>query len=409
MREVGFSRLDHCVCCNSKNLEEILDLGSQPLANSYSKFPVSQEQFPLGVNICLDCWHLQLFGSVNPDLLFRNYVYVSGTTKTLGKYFDDFITKVENTYSKESKLNILEIASNDGTLIEALKAKGHSVIGIDPAINLLQHSISKNVITIPCYWDKEIAKHLKSFDLIVAMNVFAHTTGPKEFLINCQDVMNSESTLIIQTSQAEMVELNQFDTIYHEHISFFNVNSFMKIIEDTNLKLVNIERAPIHGTSWVWHLKLKSSQETINPNVQKFVNQERDNLKLHDISTYIEFRRKSIDVAQKVKELSEKYSKDGFALVGFGAAAKGNTFLNYIQLKLDYIVEDNELKWGHYSPGMNIPIKSPEILMNDSRDIAVIVPAWNFLEEITKSISNMRRLGKTVVISYFPEIKIIEI
>lgn len=409
MTEEGFSRLDHCVCCDSVELEEVLDLGSQPLANSYSKFIVSQEKFPLGVNVCLNCWHLQLFGSVNPDLLFRNYVYVSGTTKTLGKYFGDFINKIENVNSKEKKLNILEIASNDGTLIEAFKARGHRVLGIDPALNLLQYSIPKNVITIPNYWNKEIAEHLKCFDLIVAMNVFAHTIGPKEFLINCQEVMNSDSTLIIQTSQAEMVELNQFDTIYHEHISFFNISSFLKIIENTNLKLVDIERVPIHGTSWVWHLKLKSSQEAISTNVQKFINQERDRLKLHDLSTYIEFREKSKDVAQRVKELSDRYSKEGFALVGFGAAAKGNTFLNYIQLKLDYIVEDNELKWGHYSPGMNIPIKSPEVLMNDSRNVVVIVPAWNFLEEITKSISNMGRISKTIIVSYFPEVKIIEL
>lgn len=408
--ESGFTLIQNCVCCSSRNLVEVLDLGLQPLANSYLKFPSSQEEFPLGVNVCLECWHLQLFCAVNPDILFRDYVYISGTTKSLRKYFQDFVSGVENNYlSVGKKFKVLEIASNDGSLLEIFKDNGHNVLGIDPALNLIQYSIAKGVVTLPGYFDGAISSLLNKFDIIIGMNVLAHVLNPKQFLINCQEIMGVDSTLIIQTSQGEMVELNQFDTIYHEHISFFNLNSFMELIKETNLTLTRVEKVPIHGSSWVWHLNLKSSNIKQDNSVEYFFEQQKRNLHLYEAKTYSQFKHNSLNLVNNVLQKISHFSEAGYTIVGYGAAAKGNTFLNFAKIQLDYIVEDNYLKWGLYSPGMNIPIKSPEFLMNDTRDILVLVPAWNFIDEITNSISRMNRKNKTTLLCYFPEIKIIEL
>lgn len=341
-----------CFACNNKELKIILDLGNQPLANNYHRGEV-QSEYPLRLNLCNKCYHLQLSHTVNPNLMFKHYLYVSGTTQTLKDYFN-FFSKKTLEFVPNAK-NILDIACNDGTQLDSYKSLGLETFGIDPAENLLKSSLDKGHNVICDYFNVESVKKFndKKFDIITAQNVFAHTKYTDSFLNACKTIMHDDSVLFIQTSQANMVINNEFDTIYHEHLSFFNTNSMKVLIERCGLFLTDVFKTDIHGTSFVF--VITKTNKNINGNVEKMIQFERDHY-LYNILTYPNYALKSYTLTFKLKEKLESLKKEGYMLIGYGAAAKGNTLLNFGKIKLDVIIDDNPLKQGLYTPGMDIEI-----------------------------------------------------
>jgi 2-polyprenyl-3-methyl-5-hydroxy-6-metoxy-1,4-benzoquinol methylase len=197
------THLTECLCCGSTNLKVTLDLNEQPMANSFKDSPTEEElTFPLKLNLCTDCTHLQLSHAVNPDLLFKHYLYVSGTSQTLKDYFDWFAGYTRSFFATDPK-NVLDIACNDGTQLDSFKAKGFTTYGIDPAENLYKLS-STNHEVICDYFTEQYVDQLKDkhLDVINAQNVFAHNSYPLEFLKMCKEIMHDDSVLFIQTSQA---------------------------------------------------------------------------------------------------------------------------------------------------------------------------------------------------------------
>lgn len=253
-----YTKLDKCLCCDSSELVTHLDLKTQPLANSYRKKNEILDEFELKTNLCTECYHLQLSIAVNPDLLFKNYLYVSGTSHTLRNYFNWFSDYVFELVDFKSNLKVLDIACNDGTQLDYLKEKGFETYGIDPAENLFPIS-SKNH-TIYCgYLDPFISdKWENKFDVIIAQNVFAHNANPFDFLIKIKKMLATNGIVLIQTSQSEMILKNEFDTIYHEHISFFNSNSMLSLSKRANINLIDIIKTPVHGSSYVFVFKSNS-------------------------------------------------------------------------------------------------------------------------------------------------------
>ena len=252
-----------CVCCGKSDLSLVLDLNKQPWANSYHTKDEILDEFPLGLNLCNKCFHLQLTHIVNPDLLFKDYLYVSGTSQTLKDNFEWFANfTIENSDIEVKK--VLDIACNDGSQLDCFKSKGIETFGIDPAENLFETS-SKNHQIICDYFsadkfvdtDFSYQHDYNLFDVIIAQNVFAHNENAKDFLDNCEKLMHDDSKLYIQTSQSDMVRNNQFDTIYHEHISFFNINSFNELVKRTNLHLIDVIKTPVHGVSYLFVLSKK--------------------------------------------------------------------------------------------------------------------------------------------------------
>lgn len=335
-------------------------------------------------------------------MMFRNYLYVSGTAQTLKKYFQDFVALVEFRHPNKT-LRVLEIASNDGTLLEVFKSRGHQVLGVDPAKNLLPLSIKNGVETIPEFWNREIADTLiDKFDIVIGMNVFAHISDPRSFMENCLQVLKDDGEIYIQTSQSEIFRRFEFDTIYHEHHSFFTVRSFKTLIARTGGTFFRCEKVPVHGSSYLFTVKKHSM--TIDPSVPSWEAQEND-WGFYNQSTYETFSNKVKESAQCVREVILECQNKGMTVIGYGAAAKGNTFLNYAKIDLKYIVDDNPLKIGLLTPGMNIPIQSIEQIRKEQNPIATLVLAWNFFEEICKRILDIRNNASDIAITYFPEVK----
>lgn len=402
--------LTKCLCCSGNKLEEILDLNKQPLANSYCEKNEVLDEYPLELNLCLECYHCQLSYSVDPDLMFKNYLYVSGTSQTLRNYFDWFANMCY-TKNPDSR-TVLDIACNDGSQLNSFKKLQYKTFGIDPAKNLYNMN-TKNGHNVLCnYFNDGSCKKLKNqfgikdFDIIVAQNVFAHNNNPFDFLTSCKKIMNDKTTLYIQTSQANMIEENQFDTIYHEHISFFNSQSMKTLVERSGLYLNDVFITPIHGNSYVFSIGKTSN---LSKNVENRIVLE-SNLGLYDYQTYVCYALKCQKLRIELKETIDKYKNLGYKVIGYGAAAKGVVLLNYSKIDLDFVVDDNPLKHNLYMPGTNIQILDPKSLINIKHEKIIVLPlAWNFFDEIKKRtldiIGNHTETDITFI-KYFPNIEI---
>lgn len=392
--------LTECLCCSNSGLSKVLDLGRQPLANNYLTTPIDHEStYPLAINFCSTCCHVQLTHAVDPDLLFKNYLYVSGTTQTLKDYFAEFVNIV-NQYSHGRR--VLDIACNDGSQLDAFKKQGYETYGIDPAENLYPLS-SKNHNVVCSYFDSQSISQFndKKFDIIVAQNVFAHNSYPKQFLELGSQILNDSGKIFIQTSQADMIINNQFDTIYHEHISFFSVRSMLALARRAGLYLQDVIRTPVHGTSFVFVLSKHGPE--LSP-------QQLEQEQVLTDSVMNQYAENCHRIARETKSTIDHLIEQGYTIIGYGAAAKGNTFINYAGIdNLSYIIDDNPLKVGLFVPGVRIPICSLDKLVAESGRVCVVPLAWNFFDEIKTRVSNAcaGSMKELVYLKYFPKVELI--
>jgi len=261
--------LDNCVACGSNDLKSFFDLGLQPLANSYKKSKNQHEQFfPLGVNCCTHCFHVQLTHAVNPDLLFKDYSYVSGINKPMLEFFEWFADMSVNKFDNKPK-TVLDIGCNDASQLDYFKKLGLETYGIDPAENLYADTSKRH--NIICDYFKTGLLN-QEFDLVTIQNAFAHNYNQLEMLLAAKSVVKDNGLLFIQTSQGDMILNGEFDTIYHEHISFYNINSMNEICKRANLNLIDVLRHPIHGNSYIFIIsKTKQNIE----HIQNLISNER--------------------------------------------------------------------------------------------------------------------------------------
>lgn len=397
------TQLNECVACGCSKLKLVLDLGKQPLANSFKlKREDVQEEYPLAINRCEECFHVQLTHSVDPKLMFEDYLYVSGTAKTMHEHFKDFASMVKKDSSWPHTPTVLDVGCNDGTQLDYFKEIGFTTYGIDPAANLHIESSKKH--TIWCDWFNKdfVEKCGEKFDVITAQNVFAHGPNPLEFLQTAKELLTDDGVLYIQTSQANMIKNNEFDTIYHEHISFFNTLSMMRLCVRAGLCLYDVEYMPIHGTSYIF----KISKQFRSGNVYNIISQENAD-GLFTPETYVKYAKRCDEIIEALKWEISNYTRSevGWLGVGYGAPAKGMTLLNYSGLKLDFIIDDNPLKQGRFTPGSSIPIY-PASKLDEHQDALCFVPlAWNFFDEIVAKIKKQRNNKWDRFITYFPKVE----
>jgi SAM-dependent methyltransferase len=391
----SYTTLDKCVACGGSNLEQFLDLAEQPLANNYHDGTGGGESFKLGLNLCTDCWHTQLPVSVDPKAMFDHYLYVTGTSQTLRDYCDWFAQFVTDR-EQLTHGNILDIACNDGTQLDSFRKLGWKTFGVDPAKNLFDVALEKGHMVRNAYWPISYPQ----MDVITAQNVCAHTPNPLDFLEGVKQALTVNGTAYIQTSQSQMYQRNEFDTTYHEHISFFSANSMNTLAKRAGLVLTDIEITPIHGDSYVFVLKHEGAdvKSSVTETIRKEGTEGR-----HNSMFYKQFGINAESIVRKLKDLVTRCQAEGTPVVGYGAAAKGMTVLNANDIQLDWIVDDNELKQGLLTPGTNIPIKDKSSLDIDEH-IVVIPLAWNFFNEIKANVEEVRQDKSTQYVQYFPNV-----
>jgi nucleoside-diphosphate-sugar epimerase/2-polyprenyl-3-methyl-5-hydroxy-6-metoxy-1,4-benzoquinol methylase len=396
-----------CLICRNASMESVLNLGEQPLANNFTHQSESTPVYPLHVYRCKHCTHTQLNYFIDRSVLFRNYIYESGTSATLRNYFKTFAETYSRKINKKER-TVLELACNDGYQLDEFKELGWKTYGIDPATNQIARARANGHIVESKFWGVEPTTIVKGvhLDLIVAENVVAHVTNPVGFLQTCASVMDSDTLLVVQTSQANMYANNEFDTIYHEHVSFFTVQSMMTAAKNAGCTVVNVYKTPIHGISYVFEIK-KGVFNT-------------DLLALRDENTgdslYEGYRNTIEQLKNESLVVLKNHVDNGYSIVGYGAAAKGNVFLNYVfnskpsLYAPECIIDDSTLKQGKYTAGTHIEVVSHERLQQYAgKKVLIVILAWNFATEIIQRIrSHMPRDTDYKCLQFFPSISINE-
>lgn len=398
-------KVTSCRCCGKSNLLRYLNLGKQPPANSYHKKNEILPIYPLEVMLCKNCFHSQLSIVVDPELMFENYLYVSGTTETFRKHCEDLAVDAVKRFSRK-KLSVLDIACNDGTQLEFFRSLNCEILGVDPAKNLRKITLEKNIPVIVDYWSKALAKKIrKKFDIITGTNVFAHVDNIMDFLLACKEVLNENGYIILEFPYCDkMIKNNEFDTVYHEHLSYFLVNSFFTLIDKAGLTITDIIQTPIHGGSIRFFLSSKRSKAS--DKTKKLIDLEKKS-GLLNLITYQKFTERVNLNKKTFKNKLKELKKTGKRIVGYGASAKGNTMLNYFKANLEYIVDDNPLKWDYLTPGRDILIVSPERFSKDPVNLAIVILSWNFYAEIKKKIKKLRPKTKAdLCILYVPTVSV---
>ena len=398
-----------CLACGGSALTLALDLRDQPLANNFQSHAGVQDSdqwFPLAVNRCEDCNHLQLTHAVDPAVIYTHYLYVSGTSRTYVEYMDwyaRFVDEQHVNYHDYGKPSVLDIGCNDGSQLDAFKRKGYDTYGVDPAENLYEET-NKRHTTWLGYWDSATADKIHhKFDVITSQNAFAHIPEPLEYLQLAKEYLKPNGKIFISTSQADMVLNGEFDTIYHEHISFYNAESMRRLANRAGLHLVDVIKTPIHGTSYIFVL----SKHNLNQYRMQNILATEVAQGLMTANTYTDWAQGVQELLGKLKEEIDHYRLQGYAIVGYGAAAKGMTLINASDIELDAVIDDNPLKQGLYCPGTTIPVVGIDYLdqfTNPNSHILFVPLAWNFYREIKGKIKTRRDNPNDVFLRYFPSI-----
>lgn len=408
-----YTKITECLACGNEHLVPVLDLGNQPLANSYTSEQTQDlPEYELKINRCTECCHIQLSVAVDPELMFKDYLYVSGTSKTMRdhfKWFAAFATEYSSSLFGDFTdivTKVLDIGCNDGSQLDEFKAIGCDTVGIDPAANLYNLSSANHEVSCGYFNEEYVHDYVRLNrrpTIITAQNVFAHNYDPISFMHNVATMMKTDSLFFVQTSQANMILNNEFDTIYHEHISFYNIKSMKMLCERAGLNLIDVIKTPLHGTSYIFII---SSSINRDNHIDNLIAME-ELAGLYSESTYDEYRSKCISLTRNLEIEIESNKSLGYTVIGYGAAAKGNTLLNFSKIQMDYIIDDNPLKHNQYTPGSAIKIVPVDILDGyDSSDKILFVPlAWNFFKEIKSNILKKRDNHNDKFLTYFPTVE----
>jgi SAM-dependent methyltransferase len=401
--------IEACLCCGSRDLVRSIDLGSQPPANSYRKDKFQTlEIFPLALNRCVSCWHSQLSFSVDRSEIFDTYSYVSGTSNTLRRFFQWFSKRLRTVVPKGGR--VLELACNDGSLLKEMISEEIKCVGVDPAANLCEIAEAAHLPIVHGYWPAVADRIDGRFDAIICMNVLAHVDDPLSFLVGCKEKLTEQGVILIQPSQVRMFENSEFDTIYHEHISFFNTRSISCLAERAGLKLTEAFLVRVHGDSPVYVLTHKDCESSSISG--QFVDGEfgmDENLFDYELSirlfsgeTYQRFAKDARRVLDCLRERVLERRKMGDRVAFVGAAAKAMTVVNAAGIEPDCFLDENPMKIGLYAPGCDARIESLESVADWKEPTFFIISAWNFRRELAGKLRSIGIPPGSSIYSYFP-------
>ncbi len=405
---------DTCRACGGRKLHKFLDLGEVPLANSYltaNRLQEPEPRFPLEVYFCADCWLVQLLHVVNPEVLFSNYLYRTGTNATIVGHNNALSKSVVESLRLGAKDLVVEIASNDGSLLGALRERGVRTLGVEPAKNIAALAREAGIETINEFFNSAVAARIVRehgpASAVVANNVLAHVDATSDFLAACRALLTPGGRVVIEAPYlAEMLSRFEYDTIYHEHLCYFAVRPLMRLFERAGLELERAEQVEIHGGSLrLWGRA--SSDAGHGPQVREMAEAER-RAGFGELGTYGAFAGAVARNRERLLDILRGWRTEGKRVAGYGAPAKGNTLLCYCGIDtalLPYTVDRSPLKIGMLAPGSHIPIYPVERLLEEPPDYVFLL-AWNFADEILEFLRPVRERGTRVLLP-IPEPRII--
>jgi dTDP-4-dehydrorhamnose 3,5-epimerase-like enzyme/SAM-dependent methyltransferase len=400
-------RVTACRVCGQNDWLEILSLGLMPLANNYLEPAPSYEHephFPLELMACRSCWLVTLRHIIDPEILYRHYIYISSDSKMIVRHMHQLAALTIQRFGVPAGSLVVELGSNIGTQLEVFRDAGMRVLGIDPARNLAEIADRKGIETWPEFFNAELAGRIvqrfgRPF-VILGRHVFAHIDNLRDVLAGVRASLDRGGVFAIEVPYlVDLVGSNQFDTIYHEHLSYFSVGTFMRLFDRHGLRVVDVERFPVHGGSIVVFGALADSERPANQSISDLLALERRE-GLAEEGYYRRFAERVEVTRQAVARIVRGLAGGGKRVAGYGAPAKGNTLLNACGLDnraLEYVSDTTEFKQGRVLPGTHIPIKSPVYAKQHPPDCFLLL-AWNYAKEIIGREQEYLKDGGTFII-----------
>lgn len=404
-----------CRACKQNNTYLFLPLGDHPPANAFlrkEQLAAAEAKFPLDTVACLDCGLILVKDQLPADF-FTEYLYVPSGSETMKRHFADFATAIGQRWITGPGDRVVDIGCNDGLLLKACADLGMSTLGIEPAANIAEIARGHGLEVFNEYFTAGSAGRIREAwgpaKVIVTTNTFNHIDDLHGFMTGVCTLLAEDGTLIIEVPEAiKYVEMTEFDTVYHEHLSTFTVKSLADLFDFFGMKIDQIEPLPIHGGSMRVSARRRDYAATGGAAADEWIARERK-AGMFERETYDRVALRTRDIRRNLVELLTKLKGEGRKLAGYGAPAKGNTLLNYCAIGPDtlaFLADRNELKHGRYSPGMHIPIVSTEQIARDKPDYLLIL-AWNFSDEIMLQQEHFRSGGGKFIVP-IPEPRIVE-
>jgi len=407
MNEKVLRKSKYCRVCKKPSLERVLTLGPTPLANAFlTKLQLDEPEYfyPLDVDFCNNCGFVQLDHIVAPKVLFDNYVYVSSTSAVFIGHFKKMADQVFPRFLTKNKSLVIDIGSNDGILLKPFKSLGAKVLGIEPASHIAKIAEKQGIETISEFFSVKLAKRIVEqkgqADIVTATNVFAHIDDLDEVIRGLKILLNKDGIFIMEAPYLiDFIEKRYFDLVYHEHLSYWSINSLMTLFKRFNMSVFAVEKVPVHGGTIRVYIKKLEGKHKLGESVGEFLTQEK-RMKLTKKQTYLDYANLVLKNKVKLVVLLAELKMKGKTIAAYGAPAKGNTLLNYFGIGteiLDYVVDDSPWKQGLYTPGKRIPVVSSKTLYEKRPDYLLIL-AWNFADSIMKMHVKYKELGGKFII-----------
>jgi|MDSW01.2.fsa_nt_gb hypothetical protein len=403
-----------CLICKNKNLIEILNLGKTALANNLIPFKfrnIKEKQFPLILCYCKNCKHVQLKNIVNPKLMFDNYLYISSASSTLKKHLSNIPKKINNVKKISKNDLVIDIGSNDGSLLSGYKKFRAKRIGIEPAKNLKKYYKNSGIMNINEYFNISLANRIKhkygKAKVITATNVFPHIQNLHDFCKSLKIVMDKKGIFVFEAHYLlNLIKDVAFDTIYHEHVSYWSISAAQNLFSKYDLEIFKVDKLNIHHGQircWICHKSAMKKDKKLNG----YFKLEKQKGKI-DIRGLEKFKNRVLKNKMKFKSVIQNLKKRNLKIVGYGAPAKASTLISYLNLTtkdISYIVDINPLKQNCFVPGNRIPILSTEKIYIDKPNYLINF-AWNFIDEIVKQNKIFLKNGGKII-NPIPKFKII--
>ena len=395
-----------CRSCGSGNLSVFLSLGDLPLSDGFTapnQLEKPDARYPLDVAFCADCALVQILETVPPETLFgEDYPYFSSFTDALLRHSEaNVVARILDRRLNSGSL-VVELASNDGYLLQYYKARGIPVLGIDPAPGPVNAARAKGIDSMLAFFGRDLAEKLvkeenKRADVIHANNVLAHVADTNGFVSGIATLLKEDGVAVIEAPYVRsLIDHGEFDTIYHEHLCYFSVTALDHLFRRHNLFLNHVEPLQIHGGSLRLFVEKRAKPSTA---VKAFLETER-RLGIDTLEYYANFSERVNSIRDELREMLATIKKNGKSVVGYGAAAKGTIMLNYLNIgrdTLDFVADRNTHKQGRYVPGVRLPIEAPARILETQPDYVLILP-WNFKDEIMEQQAEYRRRGGRFIV-----------
>jgi hypothetical protein len=402
-----FRRRTNCRACDSADLRSVIDLGPTPLANSFLRTPqefAHEESFPLGVYFCEGCGLVQLLDVVDPEVLFRDYIYVTGTADSIVAHNKKYAATVTQVLNLGSSDLVVEVASNNGQLLKCFKEHGVKVVGVEPASNIARMANDDGVETVNEFFSSQTAPQiLKEYGpakAVIGNNVLAHVDDTRDFLTGCKMLLAEDGMVITEVPYLrEFVDRTEFDTVYHEHLCYFSVSSLIRLCDSVGLSIRRIGEVPVHGGSIRMYAERSEKGNGHSSDVLEIARAEAES-GMTSMQTFERFAERVRQIRTDLVSLLRRLKTEGCTIAAYGAPAKGNTLLNYCGIDtglVDFAVDKNPLKVGMFTPGAHLPVL-PVTALLERRPDYVLILAWNFADEIIEQQKQYRDDGGRFII-----------